>query len=289
MTRAPERPDPAKSTYRDQWNVSAESWNRWWRVFEDGAQVVNEVMCDLAHLAPGQHVLDVASGLGEPAFTAARRVGDRGSVLGVDLAPRMVELATQRACANGCTNARFETGDAEDLHVAPESFDVALSRWGIMLLPDPVLGAVNVRRATKPGARFVASVWCGPDDVPFIALPQRLAERLGLAPPFDPNAPGPMRFGRNGQLERCLIDAGFRDVEVRTVPVTMTFASPREYVDFQRDMSGTLKRSLEAAPPDVQAHAWTQLARELAPFTGTDGRVRFENRCFVGVATRPAT
>jgi ubiquinone/menaquinone biosynthesis C-methylase UbiE len=282
------QPDPAefKRTQREAWSLSAIGWNRWWRVFEDGAQVVNDELCDLARLRAGQRVLDLASGLGEPSFTAGRRVGARGSVLGVDLAPQMVAFARERALERGAANVRFEEGDGEDLQVEPLSFDAAVSRWGLMLMPEPVRAARCVRRALKPGSFFAAAVWSSPDEVPFIAVPQRVAEReLGLPPP-DATTPGPLRMGREGLLERCLLDAGFTGIESRVVPLTIRFASVAELVTFQREMSGTLKRALESAPPDVQERTWGVFAKAAEPFVGADGVVRFDNRCrlAVGVA-----
>jgi ubiquinone/menaquinone biosynthesis C-methylase UbiE len=279
-------PDPAemKRVQREQWSLAANAWNRWWRVFEDGAQVVNEALCDLARLQPGQRVLDLASGLGEPAFTAGRRVGASGAVLGIDLAPQMVAFARERALERKVANVRFEEGDGENLEVDPGSFDAALSRWGLMLMPEPVRGARSVRRALKPGALFAAAVWSTADEVPFIAVPQRVAETVLGVPPPAPDAPGPLRMGSEGMLERCLSDAGFRLVESLVVPLTIRFASVGELVAFQRDLSGALKRGLETAPPEQHARTWEALADEARPFTGGDGVVRFENRCRLAVA-----
>ena len=75
-----------KRVQREQWSVSAHGWNRWWSVFESGAQVVNDALCDMAQLSAGQRVLDLACGLGEPSFSAARRVGEHGLVTGVAFA-----------------------------------------------------------------------------------------------------------------------------------------------------------------------------------------------------------
>jgi ubiquinone/menaquinone biosynthesis C-methylase UbiE len=275
-----------KRTMREQWSISAIAWDHWWGVFERGAQVVNDALCDMARLSSGQRVLDLASGLGEPSFTAARRVGPRGLVVGFDLAAQMVAFASQRARERGIDNVRFVEADGERLGVGDASFDVAVSRWGLMLMPDPLLGARSVCRAVKPGARFAAAVWSTPDEVPFIALAGRIAEReLGVAPPT-PETPGPMRMGREGMLEECLASAGFRSIESRVLPVTMDFDSPAQFVQFQREMSGTLKRALDDKPLEVQTRLWSMLERETGRYVAADGRVRFENRVRLAVGVR---
>ena len=274
-----------KRVQREQWSLAAAGWLRWWRVFESGAQVLNEELCDMARLQPGQRVLDVASGLGEPAFTAARRVGARGSVLGVDLAPGMVAFARERALERGAENVRFEEGDAEDLRVPPASFDAALSRWGLMLMLDPARAALCIRRALEPGSRFAAAVWSTADEVPLIAFPQRFAEQELGVPPVDLEAPGPLRMGRAGTLERFLSEAGFGAIESRVVPLTLRFASVDELVAFHRDMSGALKRALESQPADAHERTWHALAEAAAPLAARDGSIRFDNRCRLAVGT----
>jgi len=276
-----------KRVQREQWSVSAHGWNRWWGVFESGAQVVNDALCDMAQISAGQRVLDLACGLGEPSFSAARRVGEHGLVTGVDLAAQMVAFASERAVERGAQNVRFVEGDGENLTFPDASFDVAVCRWGLMLMPTPLLGARSVHRVLVDGARFATAVWSGPEHVPFIALPQSIAEReAGVAPP-GPETPGPLRMGREGQLEQCLTAAGFEIAESRVVPVTMTFDSPAHFVEFQRDMSSTLKRALSTQPVAEQERVWQILAREVEPFVCRDGRVRFENRCRLAVAIRP--
>jgi hypothetical protein len=74
--------DPAryKAALRDEWSVSADGWKRHWDMWARDAQSVNDRLVELVGICPGHRVLDIATGLGEPAFTAARRVGPSGLV-----------------------------------------------------------------------------------------------------------------------------------------------------------------------------------------------------------------
>ena len=96
-----------KADIRRQWGESARGWQQLWHSFEQAAQHVNERLVELAHLQPGQRVLDIATGLGQPAITAARRVGLTGRVVATDLAPEMLALARQNAAALGCSRSTF--------------------------------------------------------------------------------------------------------------------------------------------------------------------------------------
>ena len=88
-----------KNKQRQQWNQVAVGWRRWWPLFERGAQGASEQLVEMAQLQPGQRVLDIATGVGEPALTAARRVGPTGQVIATDQAQQMLTIAQKNAPA----------------------------------------------------------------------------------------------------------------------------------------------------------------------------------------------
>ena len=124
-------------TSGSHWDAAhAASWDKWFHVIEDGAQGLSERMVELAVSAPCDRFLDIATGLGEPAVSAARRVGPKGSVLATDLSAEMLGYGRQRARKLGLGNIVFEERDAQALAVPEAAFDAALCRWGLMFLPD---------------------------------------------------------------------------------------------------------------------------------------------------------
>src|SRR5215470_5906029 len=139
--------DPAvwKRQQREQWSHVAQGWQRRWVAFERDAQPLSDRLMELAHIAPGQRVLDVATGIGEPAMTAARRVGPAGSVVAIDQAAEMLAVALERMQAGGVENIEFVEGDAETLVVEPASFDAVVSRWGLLFFQDPVAALTRFR------------------------------------------------------------------------------------------------------------------------------------------------
>ena len=98
----------------------AAAWHKWFHVIEGGAQPLSDRLVALAAVAPGHSVLDVATGLGEPAATAARRVGPQGRVVGIDVSPDMLGFARRRAAELGLGNVDYREINAETLDL-PEA------------------------------------------------------------------------------------------------------------------------------------------------------------------------
>jgi ubiquinone/menaquinone biosynthesis C-methylase UbiE len=112
-----------------------------------------------AAIRAGERVLDLACGRGACVWPASEAVGVRGHVLGIDLSPTMVELATEGLRRDNISNAEFRVGDAEHLELANESFDVVMCGFGVFLFPKPEVAVMESRRVLHPGGRFVASTF----------------------------------------------------------------------------------------------------------------------------------
>lgn len=130
-------PTEFRSGQRNQWNTAASGWKKWSPMIDKGAAVVSERLVELAGIKDGDRVLDVACGYGEPALTAARRVGANGQVVATDISAEMLAYGRERAAAAGLEHVRLIESEAAALDLDGESFDAALSRWGIIFEPEP--------------------------------------------------------------------------------------------------------------------------------------------------------
>jgi arsenite methyltransferase len=110
-----------------------------------------------ADLEPGETVLDLGSGAGFDAFLAAKRVGDSGKVIGVDMTPEMVEKARTNAEKLNMTNVEFRHGEIERLPVEDNSVDAVISNCVINLSPDKSAVFGEIYRSLKPGGRIIIS------------------------------------------------------------------------------------------------------------------------------------
>ena len=111
----------------------------------------------LASIAPGETVLDLGSGAGFDTFLAARRVGEAGRVIGVDLTPEMIAQARANAGNGGYTNVEFRLGDIETLPVEDASVDLVISNCVLNLVPDKAKAFAEIARVLKPGGRIAIS------------------------------------------------------------------------------------------------------------------------------------
>lgn len=269
-----------KGQQKSAWDDSAAGWKRWWPTFERSAQIVNDRLVELADVRAGNRVLDIATGSGEPALTAARAVGPSGRVVAVDMSPGMLAIARERIDAAGLTNVDLVESDAESLRLDAHSFDAALCRWGLMFMPDldGVMRALH--RALKPGARFATAVWSHADKVPMLALARDAIRRItGIVPP--PNALEPMRLADPSILERALAAAGFHDVKIERLIVTFEFPSADAFADFRGQIGGT-RAALSKMPPDVARNVREAVVASAREFADGSGSVQLVNEaiCF---------
>ena len=164
-----------KEDLRHGYDNAAPGWQKWWKTIESATEGVSKRLVELAEIKPGSKVLDIATGIGEPALTAAKQVGKTGEILAIDISPQMLSFAKQRAISLGLQDViEFKEGDAETIDLPPSTFDAAVCRWGLMFMPDPKAALSNIYRSLVKGGHFAAAVWATPDKVPFISVPMNI-------------------------------------------------------------------------------------------------------------------
>lgn len=275
-----------KTTTRAQWEGAAEAWHRWGPFIGSWLAEATETMLDLAQVGPGCRVLDVAAGAGEQSLTAARRVGPGGHVLATDIAPALLAHAERdaRAAGLGAIVATREI-DGEGLAALPgASFDVAISRVGLIYFPDQQRALAGIRHALKPGGRVSVIVYSTPERNAFFSTPVKIIrERAGLPAPL-PGQPGPFSLGADGVLEAALARAGFGDIRVRRVPSPVKLPSAAECVRFERESFGALHQMMSGLDAGQREQVWRDVETALSAFETKDG---FVGPCemLVGVGT----
>ena len=266
---------------RDQWDGVAAAWDEYSELIDSRSGVVSDRLVEMAGIKEGDRVLDVACGYGEPSLTAARKVGPEGTVVATDISAEMLGFARQRAEAAGLENMEFEHSDAFALDFPHESFDAAVSRWGIIFEPDGEGTAAHIRGFLKPGGRFAISSWGTPERVPFLAIAMKtVMEKLDVPPP-PPGTPGPLSRPTEEAIGGLLEGGGFSGVEVEELEVTFELDSAEEYTEFTVAMAAPIKAMIAPHPEDVQREtreAITDAARERAD---DNGRVVLSNQVWV--------
>ena len=271
---------------RQQWDSVAAGWKKWWPTIESGAHCVSERMLELAGIQPGHRVLDLATGIGEPALLAASRVGAAGRVVATDLSSRMLDIARERATALGLTNVEFIEADAERLDFADGSFDAILWRWGVSDLPEPRDTLLAIRRMLAPHGAFVTAVWeAGPKSRPLANMAMTVARDMFELPPPEPEASSPPASAGK-MLEQEMTDAGLSDVRTEAMTLTLEFASADDCTDYLADVSPAFSSLLSDKSCAQQADYRHRLAKRLQHYTTADGVIRIPNVTLCAVGRR---
>jgi ubiquinone/menaquinone biosynthesis C-methylase UbiE len=282
--------DTSEEQRREQieaWGRVAAGWDRHWPVFEAAAQKLSDRLVELAGVETGQRVLDLATGIGEPALTAARRVGPRGRVVAVDQTPAMISLARRRAADAGLANLDFAEATAESFDGGKTSFDAVLCRWGLMLFVDPDRALDRARGLLRPGGRLAAAVWSEPENVPLLRILDEAIREAVDPPPPPPGSPGPFSMADEGALRDRVGRAGFEAVITERLTCRFTFDSPAAFRAFEEDVSMSLG-ALQEGPPERIEAARRVLEEGAARHADETGRVILPCEAVVVSARRPA-
>ena len=215
--------------------------------FDAGIAAHHGPLMAAAAIQPADRVLDVGCGAGQTTRDAARAASS-GSVLGVDLSSRMLEVARRVTAAEGVTNARFEQADAQICPFPAGSFDAAISRTGTMFFGDPVAAFANIGRALRPGGRLALLTWqaVGANEwIREIAAALAAGRQLPTPPP---TAPGPFALSDPDRVRGILGDAGFREVRLEPYPAPMHWGSTAaEAEHFVLGVAGWMMEGLDEA------------------------------------------
>ena len=228
------------------------------------ATVVQQVIARPG-LKSGQRVLDLGTGTGAVALLTAPLVGEEGEVVGVDISPPMLTLARDTAAESGLTNISFREGRAEEIPVEDGRFDAILSCLTFMYVIDRASAARECARVLRPGGRFVASVWAGPDQCD-IVLFQQTAGRFAPTPPVPGVGPGAL--ADPSELLAQLADAG---IAARLETEVLGFNFP----DFESAWEALASVTTARLSPERQQEAKAAVLASMWP--GGDGPRYFRN------------
>lgn len=214
---------------------------------------IGEKLIAVVTLRDGYHVLDVATGTGEPGLAAARKI-PKGKVVGTDIAQDMVKVANEHARERAIKNYEAIALPDERQPFPNDVFDAVVCRFGIMYFPSMSEGVREIVRVLKPDHKIALSAWTGPAKNPWATTISGVINTKLSVPPPPPDAPTPFRCATFGTLTQLFQDAGLKDVQETEIKGHVAFDSPEQYWDVMTAV----------APPLVQALA------------GADGALRRE-------------
>ena len=228
-----------------EWRESAPYWEKHREVIRTMFAPLTQALIEEAGIIPGQSVLDVAGGPGEPSLTIARIVGLAGSVVCTDAVAEMVAAAESAAQCFEVKNISFRQCRADSLPFESNFFNTVVSRLGVMFFPKPLGALREMLRVTKSGGTISLAVWHKSELNPFAHLVTEVINRYVEPPPIDPHAPGAFRFAELGKLAGVLTEAGAIEVHERLLEFRIAAPiSPSEFWLMRSEISETLREKL---------------------------------------------
>jgi len=288
-------PDPAKiqkfrEVLHQEWtgDRTVAAWRKWRAQIAAFTRGATEAILEAARLRPGMRVLDLASGVGDPALSIAEEVGPSGHMTATDLGPGMISLAEELARKKGLTNIEFREASAEALPFPNESYDVLTCRFGIMFFPDLPKALRECLRVLKPGGRAAFVAW-GKKEQPFFTTTAGIVLKHVPVPPPPPDPDGPslFMFGERDRLRRSLQAAGFSNVhEEDRIIAGHWQSSIEEYWEQFTEVAAPFRPLIEQLTPEKMTQAKVEIFAGLKKFW--DGKeLNIPLEIVIGTGTRP--
>lgn len=182
---------------------------------------------ELAALRPADFVLDVGCGTGSSALPAAKLVGPKGRVLGIDLAANMLERAREKVAADRLDNVEFRRADMMAIGEPDGQFDAVICVFSIFFVPDMERQITELWRMLRPGGRLVVTVWTETAFTPAMPIFREEFRRIR------PDIPQPTRPWERltfpASLSRMLTDGGATEPEIHHVPDHQALRDPSDW------------------------------------------------------------
>lgn len=273
--------EPAEKVgLRNAWGRVARAYEEMWA---DRTAPFTARGLDLLDAPRAGRGLDVGCGPGLTAAALADRLD--GGVLGVDFAPAMAGLASERFA--GRDDLAFAVDDAENLSLAEASFDAVTCSFGLMYCYDAQRALGHMARVLRPGGRLLSVVWGRAKNVwwvPVIELVETRAEYFSSVCPLI------FFYGLPGVMSRMVDQAGLELVATETIDGSMEFADPDEAVEAAIQggpLAGLFNNRLDADAQDEVRELLAAHVRSLS--TPVPGGIRLPAEISITVAARPTS
>jgi ubiquinone/menaquinone biosynthesis C-methylase UbiE len=257
-----------KRGVREEWQHPqvAVAYRKWDRDESEWGRAARELILRRASLAPGQSVLDLGSGHGEPGLAIAQIVGQTGHVTLTDINAELLEISKERARFAGLGNVTTKVADAHELPFRDSTFDRLTCRFAAMYFADHAQAFREARRVLKPGGAAAYLAWGGFDQPIFRDIVGVLFQHV--TPPEDePGAPSPFKFAEPGVLTRALREVGFVDVEEETTTVPTSLpGGPERWWTWFVDMAVPLQSLVASLSDNDRQKALAAIHDALRPF-----------------------
>lgn len=270
MTASENQPD---------WNKIAEKFDIWLPQLKP----VGDALIKTLAAQPGDHIIDLGSGTGEPALSLARQFSGNIQITGIDSAEGMVKVAQQKAAKESLHGIEFRVMSAENLEFSDNTFDRALCRFGVMLFENPLKGLREIYRVLKPGGQIAFAVWGTPETMltlywTYQVFKDRIDEQ------YHPPLEKVTSLGTTKLVNDVTVKAGFLNPLIEAITFEYQFESFDRYWD-AIEASDILKMQFDALPDDQRDSVHDEVRHFACEFI-KNGRLHIPHEYMLVSATK---
>ena len=204
-------------------------------------------------------------------------------MVATDLSRQMIDVAAERARAEGLDSIEFVQRDGEDLQFHSQSYDAVTNAYGLMFCPDPPRALAEAHRVLLPGGRIALVTWDLPSNSPFFTVIRDITAEFFVLRDPGPDEPNPFRLASTDMLRSLLEEAGFSSVHVDHLTMTFDCDSALDYCQIFSDYGW--KSRIDALPSDRKAHFHEAVTEATRPYVD-GGRLRLATRSLCASAQK---
>ncbi|MCY1081074.1 class I SAM-dependent methyltransferase [Archangium lansingense] len=268
------------------WNGPAgRAWVEAQELLDQMFKPIEDLLVEAVLAGSRRQVLDIGCGTGSTTLAVARLLGTKGRCTGIDISEPMITAAQARAEREGAP-ASFIRANAQNHAFEPASFDMIISRFGVMFFDDAVRAFANLRRAAKNDAEVRLVAWRSPSENPFMTTAERAAAPLlPNLPARRPDAPGQFAFADQRRVHRILEESGWAGIDIR--PIDVAFTLPEKELVRYLTRLGPLGLILHEADDRTRTQVIETVRAAFEPYVH-GAEVRFTAACWMIGARAPS-
>lgn len=268
------------------WNsLAGRAWVEAQELLDQMFKPFEDLLVEAVSAGSGGRVLDVGCGTGSTTLAVARLLGAKDRCIGIDISDPMIAAARARA-ERESTPASFIRANAQIHAFEPASFDMIISRFGVMFFDDSVRAFANLRRAARDDAEFRFVAWRSAAENPFMTTAERAAAPLlPNLPARRPDAPGQFAFADQRRVHRIQEESGWAEIDIRPIDVACTLPE-KELVRYLTRL-GPVGLILQGADDRTRTQVIETVRAAFDPYVH-GAEVRFTAACWMISARAPS-
>ena len=269
---------PSSQSNSDQekyWNSNAgKKWVEFQDELDQLLERVNDRLLQRSEIELGERVVDIGCGTGATTMSVASLVGESGLALGVDISKTLLGCAKSRSSNISGGRIEYTLADAQTWRFNADSFDLVISRFGMMFFANPVLAFKNLAVALRESGRMSFVSWANASSNPWFAIPRDAAiDQLGKPAPTPPTAPGPLAFASADYVMNIMDEAGLdaRSADIEQIELLYS-GSVAEAAHLASNVGPAMRivKEFDGSPADI-VEIKKKVAEGFQKFTVNDG------------------